>query len=66
MARWIKHDKGKPHMVEVAGQKIFICMCGLSKNYPLCDGTHKITHSEEADKCYAYEGSERREVAKNL
>jgi CDGSH-type Zn-finger protein len=24
-----------------AGQKIWLCVCGESKNYPYCDGSHK-------------------------
>lgn len=40
-------NKGKatqdhPYPVEVkAGEKYFWCACGLSKNQPFCDGSHK-------------------------
>lgn len=31
-----------PYAVEVeAGKKYFWCACGLSKNQPFCDGSHK-------------------------
>jgi hypothetical protein len=29
-------------------------MCGLSSNQPFCDGSHKKTADEEADKLYRY------------
>jgi hypothetical protein len=29
-------------------------MCGLSSNQPFCDGSHKKTADEEADKVYRY------------
>lgn len=33
-----------PYAVEVeAGKKYFWCACGLSKNQPFCDGSHKGT-----------------------
>ena len=27
----------------VSGKSYFICQCGQSAKYPLCDGSHKIT-----------------------
>ena len=27
----------------VSGKSYFICQCGQSANYPLCDGSHKNT-----------------------
>ena len=37
----IKH---KSYAVEVKeGKKYFWCSCGLSKNQPFCDGSHKST-----------------------
>ncbi len=36
--------KNKPLAIEVkAGDKISFCACGLSKNAPYCDGSHKQT-----------------------
>jgi len=29
-------------------------MCGLSKNQPFCDGSHKKTAGEESGKLYMY------------
>ena len=30
-------------------------MCGLSKNQPFCDGSHKKTRDEEEGKVYEYD-----------
>ena len=33
-----------PYLVEVeAGKTYYWCSCGLSKNQPICDGSHKGT-----------------------
>ena len=33
-----------PYPVEVkAGEKVFWCACGLSRNQPFCDGSHQTT-----------------------
>ncbi len=37
--------QGKPFAIEVkAGETKAFCMCGLSKNGPFCDGSHKTTN----------------------
>mgnify|MGYP006296313041 CR=1 FL=1 len=57
MARWIKHEWTGPHEVKPSDKSTFICMCGLSKNYPLCDGSHKLCKQQEAEgKVYYYDG----------
>jgi len=32
-------------------------MCGLSKNQPYCDGSHKAIGEEEAGKVYEYDAA---------
>lgn len=54
---WQKH----PFMIEVkAGDTLYFCKCGKSKNGPYCDGSHKGTgftpyevHFERDDIIYA-------------
>ena len=38
-------------------------MCGLSKNQPFCDGSHKLTKTEEAGKLYWYDDAGKRHDA---
>jgi len=43
----VKHAawQQEPFVVEVKkGDSKCYCMCGLSKNPPFCDGSHKATH----------------------
>lgn len=55
MARLVKRTRGQPYPVTVGGETKYICGCGLSKNQPYCDGTHKITRNEGEGKLYWYD-----------
>ena len=54
MRRVIKSDK-QPFEVKPQEKSVWICMCGLSKNQPFCDGSHKKTRDEENGKTYEYD-----------
>jgi CDGSH-type Zn-finger protein len=62
MARIINSERRRPYLIQIGGQNVAICACGLSKNKPYCDGTHKITRDEEAGKIYAYDEQRNRIV----
>lgn len=62
MARLVKHDRNQPYKVEIGDQTIWICGCGLSKNKPFCDSTHKKTRDEEAGAVYLYDADGRIKV----
>ena len=65
MPRLVKHAATGPFKIEqVEKLPIFICMCGLSKNKPYCDGSHKKTRDEDASELYAYDEQGRIKVAK--
>lgn len=54
MARLVKHTATGPQELKPNQQSYWICRCGLSKNQPLCDGSHKITPDEDPAKVYKY------------
>lgn len=60
MARLVKMSAKGP--VKVEQSPAFICACGLSKNAPYCDGSHKQTHDEDDSKTYLYEDGKRKVV----
>ena len=63
MSREILHEEQGPQEIIALDKKsIYICRCGLSKNQPLCDGSHKKTSDEEAGKVYQYKEDGTREV----
>jgi CDGSH iron-sulfur domain-containing protein 3 len=55
MARIVHKEDKAPMMLEIGGEKKWICMCGLSKNQPFCDGAHKQCRDEEDGKVYQYQ-----------
>jgi len=63
MPREITHEARGPKIVteddldEKKGN-IAICMCGLSANYPFCDGSHNATAEEDPKTRYKYEGDD--------
>lgn len=60
MARLIRHDADGPIRIDPQDKPIFVCACGLSKNFPICDGTHKACKSEEPGKVYVYDAKRER------
>jgi CDGSH iron-sulfur domain-containing protein 3 len=65
MARLIRHDLNHPYEIpEGTELPLYICGCGLSKNKPFCDGSHKKTRDEEAAETYLYDDTGRVRVTK--
>lgn len=54
MPRLVRHALKGPIRVEPQDKPIFVCACGLSKNFPFCDGTHKGCTTEQDGTLYVY------------
>lgn len=64
MARLVKLEHTGPLKLEPANfprdaegnlKPIFICQCGLSARFPLCDGGHKSCRDEVPGMVYTYD-----------
>lgn len=63
MARKVTKTEKGPVEIKLQKESAWICMCGLSKNQPFCDGFHQKVEGEEEGKVYEYdEQGHRREV----
>lgn len=63
MPREITHDARGPYRIDesdIDAEKgdVAICMCGLSAEYPFCDGSHAATADEDPDVRYKYENDD--------
>ena len=63
MARLVKRTPIEPTKFMIDGKEQWLCKCGLSKNQPYCDGSHKLAKGEDPGKLYWYdEAGARHEV----
>jgi CDGSH-type Zn-finger protein len=63
MARMIRHEATGPIEVPPQDKSVWICACGLTKDAPFCDGSHKLAkQQEEAGKVYVYDGETAKEA----
>lgn len=63
MPRVVIHDetgpvKLSPADVDPEKENIAVCQCGLSAEYPFCDGTHRQTRDESDHVLYRYNPNE--------
>ena len=64
MARLAKRTLQEPSRYVIEGKEVWLCKCGLSKNQPYCDSSHKLTKGEDPGKLYWYDDAGKRyEVA---
>ncbi|MFG0275245.1 MAG: CDGSH iron-sulfur domain-containing protein [Phycisphaerales bacterium] len=62
MPRLVRHDATGPIRIDPQDKPVFICGCGLTQNFPFCDGAHKACKSEEAGVLYVYDSERKRIV----
>ena len=55
MPRIVRRTPTEPTKFVIDGKEQWFCKCGLSKNQPYCDGSHKLTKGEEPGKLYWYD-----------
>ena len=60
MARLVKRTPTEPTRFVIDGVEKWLCKCGLSKNQPYCDSSHKLTIGEEPGKLYWYDDAGKR------
>lgn len=50
MPRLVRLSATGPIKIEPGHEKpVFVCACGLSQNFPICDGSHKGCRAAETD-----------------
>ncbi len=49
MARIVKLSAQAPVKIEPGDKPVWVCACGLSQKFPICDGSHKQCPAREPD-----------------
>jgi len=62
MPRLIRHDATGPTRIDPQDKPVFVCGCGLTKNLPFCDGSHKACKDEGPGELHVYDTARERVV----
>lgn len=55
MARLVRHTLKGPIKIEPQEKTVSVCACGMSANFPFCDGAHKACADEREGRLYVYD-----------
>ncbi len=55
MPRVIHTNRSGPIKIEPQEKAILICGCGITRNFPFCDGSHKACRDELPGTTYRYD-----------
>lgn len=55
MPRLVRFEATGPIRIDPQDKPVFVCGCGLTRNFPFCDGTHKACKDEQQGKVYVYD-----------
>ncbi len=55
MARKVVKTANGPFEIKSQKESVWVCMCGLSKNQPFCDGSHKAIPNEPENEMFEYD-----------
>jgi len=63
MPRLVRMHLNGPIKIEPSDKPVWVCGCGLSRTFPICDKAHKACREREPDPSmlYVYD-SDRREI----
>ena len=65
MARIVNRTRMEPTKFVIDGKEQWLCKCGLSRNQPFCDSSHKMTRDEDPTRLYWYDDAGRRHEVKD-
>ena len=69
MSRLVELDAKGPRKLNLTDfddekGNVAICQCGLSAEFPFCDGSHRRTAGEDPEVCYRYEDGDGKDTGR--
>jgi CDGSH-type Zn-finger protein len=64
MARLVLISRAGPYEIAPQPRSVWACGCGLSKNLPLCDGSHVQARAESTETIQVYDAARSKVVTR--